>query len=118
MLHAAADHGAAYVRIFRDLIADDDQLQIRKRSVLGQLRLQGREGLDDARHVLVRTDAAGVKQAPDESRRYRTVPEGMTLAETAMPDCLTVIAGILSASEQIFSAQSNTFVDGVPQPLP
>src|SRR5277367_4311175 len=48
--------------MLREFVADNNQLEIGKLVLLFQFRLQRGKGLDNAHQILVRTDAARIKQ--------------------------------------------------------
>src|SRR5690349_24862872 len=56
ILYATAHHGAAQIGMLRELVANNDELQIRMEVLLEKFRLQRRECLNDPHHVLMGTD--------------------------------------------------------------
>src|SRR5579884_2015110 len=93
VLHTAANHGTAQVGVAREIVADDDQLQVVVERLFFQLCFQGRECLDDPHHILMRTDSAGIQ---DEGV-VDLVPlsDELVIGGTGMTATKTIINGVV-----------------------
>src|SRR5579864_338329 len=62
VLHAASDHRTPQVRMLRQFVSNDNELQVGIDVLLGEFGFQRGKRLDDAHQVLVWADAASVEQ--------------------------------------------------------
>jgi len=94
VLHSAANDGASKVGMLADFVSDDDELEIGVASVFSEFGLERGKRFDDARDVLVWTDAPSIKN----ERRVDlvTLDDGLTLFWCGVSEGKSFIEGVVN----------------------